>query len=148
LCESMALGGAAKEAISHCQAAVAIDAGMAEADPKNVQASEDLADSESVTSIALDLAHSPLAAFEHQQKARQLFASAMSRDPDGPDLAEENANSLMELAKLRKQLHLDGAVDAAAEALRNLQSLAARSPQSRAIGAALERAEALYTSMQ
>ena len=148
LCESMALGGAAKEAIAHCEAAIAIDAGMAEADPKNVQASEDLADSESVTSIALDLAHSPQAAFEHQQKARQLFASAMSRDPDGPDLAEENANSLMELAKLRKQLHLDGAADAAAEALRKLQSLAARSPQSRAVGAALERAEALYTSMQ
>ena len=78
----------------------------------------------------LTCAHSPQAAFEHQQKARQLFESAMSRDPDGRDLAEENASSLMELAKLRQQLHIAGAGAAAAEAVRDLKILAARSPQS------------------
>jgi hypothetical protein len=121
---------------------------MVAADPKNAQASEDLADAESTMSIALDLSHSPQAAFEHQQKARQLFVSAMNRDSAAWDLAAENANSLMELAKLRKQLHLDGAATAAAEAIRNLQDLAARSPQSRVIGDLLAQAEELSKSLR
>jgi non-specific serine/threonine protein kinase/serine/threonine-protein kinase len=148
LCESLALGGSGKEAVGHCEAAIGLYDGMVAADPKNAQASEDLADAESTMSIALDLSHSPQAAFEHQQKARQLFVSAMNRDSAAWDLAAENANSLMELAKLRKQLHLDGAATAAAEAIRNLQDLAARSPQSRVIGDLLAQAEELSKSLR
>ena len=148
LCESRALGGAAKESLGDCEIALSFYRAMTIADPKNVQASEDLASGENTMSVALDLAHLPQEAFEHQRKARELFASAMSRDPDGQDLAQENAASLMELAKLRKQLHIEGAADAAAEAVRNLQGLAARSPQSREIGVLLEAAESLSKSMR
>jgi eukaryotic-like serine/threonine-protein kinase len=148
LCESRALGGAAKESLGDCERALAFYRALTAADPKNVQASEDLASGENTMSVALDLAHLPQEAFEHQRKARELFESAMSRDPEGQDLPEENANSLMELAKLRKQLHLDGAAEAAEQAVRNLQGLAVRSPQSHEIGAALEKAEALYQSMR
>jgi hypothetical protein len=144
----LALGGAAEEAVSHCEAAIALYGGMAAADPKNVQAFEDLASVESTLSVALDLAHLPRAAFEHQEKARQLFATAMSRDPDAADLAQANSASLMELAKLRQQLHIPGAGEAAAIAVGNLKSLATRSPQSREIGAALQRAEELYASLR
>ena len=143
ICDSLALGGSPQEAVGHCEAAVAIDSAMVAADPKDVQASEDLADSESETSVALDLAHYPKEAFEHQQKARQLFGIALSRDPDATDLGVENAQSLMELAKLRKQLQIDGAASAAAEALRSFQGLAARSPQSRVLAALLEKAQEL-----
>jgi tetratricopeptide (TPR) repeat protein len=148
LCESLALGGAAKEAVAQCEVAIAIYGEMAAADPKNLQASEDLASCESTMSIALDLAGSPHTAFEHQRKARRLFDLAASRDPDAADLAEENGESLMELAKLRKQLHIDGAEAAAAEAVRVLQGVAARSPESRRIGAILQRAEDLHQSMR
>jgi hypothetical protein len=65
-----------------------------------------------VGAVALDLSHSPQAAFEHQQKARQLYVSALSSDPDGRDLASANAYSLMELATLREQLHMAGAGEA------------------------------------
>jgi hypothetical protein len=121
---------------------------MAVSDPKNFQASEDLASCESTMSIALDLAGSPRTAFEHQQKARRLFELAASRDPDAVDLAEENAESLMELAKLRQQLHMDGAEAAAADAVRVLETLVARSPENRRIGAILPRAEDLDRSMR
>jgi serine/threonine protein kinase len=148
LCESRALGGAAKESLGDCARALAFYRAMTIADPKNVQAFEDLASGENTMSVALDLAHSPQEAFEHQRKARELFESAMSRDPDGQDLAQDNATSLMELAKLRKQLHLDGAAAAAEEAVRNLQALAARSPQNREIGVLLEQAQELNQSMR
>jgi hypothetical protein len=94
-------------------------------------------------SIALDLAHSPQAALEQQEKARRMFMTAMTRDPEALDLAKSNAESLMELAKLRQQLHIATAAEAAAEAVRDLQSLAARSPQSHEIAVSLERAEEL-----
>jgi tetratricopeptide (TPR) repeat protein len=148
LCESRALGGAAKESLGDCEIALAFYRGMTIADPKNVQASEDLASGENTMSVALDLAHLPQEALEHQRKARELFESAMSRDPDGQDLAEENAASLMELAKLRKQLHLAGAGAAAEEAVQDLKILAARSPQSHEIAAALQRAEDLRKSIR
>jgi len=73
---------------------------------------------------------------------------AASRDPDAVDLAEENAESLMELAKLRQQLHMDGAEAAAADAVRVLETLVARSPENRRIGAILPRAEDLDRSMR
>jgi serine/threonine protein kinase len=148
LCESRALGGAAKESLGDCEIALTFYRAMTIADPNNVQATEDLASGENTMSVALDLAHLPEKAFEHQRKARELFESAMRRDPDGQDLPEENAASLMELATLRKQLHLDSASDAAEEAVLNLQGLAARSPQSREIGVLLEQAEALNKSMR
>ena len=148
LCESLALGGSAKEALSHCEAAVAVDRAAAEADPKNVQAFEDMADGESNWSTALDLAHSPQAAYVHQQKARQLFDAALSRDPDDPDLEEYNAKSLMELARLRNQLHIAGAGAAADQAIRALQSMAGRSPQDRVTGTLLEQAQALRKSIR
>ena len=148
LCESLALGGAAQEAVGYCEAAIALYGGMAASDPKNFQAFEDLASCESTMSIALDLAGSPRTAFEHQQKARRLFELAASRDPDAVDLAEENAESLMELAKLRQQLHMDGAEAAAADAVRVLRTLVAHSPDSRRIGAILQRAEDLDRSMR
>jgi hypothetical protein len=121
---------------------------MVAADPKNVQAYEDLADCESVTSVALDLAHSPQEAFAHQQKARQLFDAAMSRDSGDSDLARGNAESLMELAKLRKQLHLEGAASAAEEALRGFEGLAERSPQSRQLAIPLEKAQELCRTIR
>jgi tetratricopeptide (TPR) repeat protein len=148
LCESLALSGAAQEAVGQCEAAIAIYGGMAASDPKNLQASEDLASCESTTSIALDLAGSPRTAFDHQRKARRLFELAARRDPDAADLAEENGDSLMELAKLRRQLHIGGAEAAAAEAVRVLQGVAARSPESRRIAAILQRAEDLDRSMR
>lgn len=111
--------------------------GMVAADPKDVQAFEDLASGESTMSVALDLSHSPQAAFQHQQIARRMFASSISRYPGGLDLA-----------KLRRQLHIEGAATAAAQAVRDLPSLAARSPQSHEIGAALQRAEELSGSMR
>ncbi len=143
LCESLALGGSAQESVSHCEAAVALDRAMLAVDPKDVQAYEDLADSESVMSISLDLAQSPQEAFAHQQKARQLFDAAMSRDPNAVDLRMENAQSLMELAKLRKQLHLEGAARAAEEALRLLDGLVAHSPDSRENALVREQAQEL-----
>jgi tetratricopeptide (TPR) repeat protein len=146
LCQSRALGGAAKESLGDCEIALALYRAMTIADPKNVQASEDLASGENTMSVALDLAHSPKEALEHERRARELFESAMRRDPDGQDLAKENATSLIELAKLRKQLHLDGAADAADQAVWNLQVLATRSPQSREIGDLLEQAEELNKS--
>jgi serine/threonine protein kinase len=148
LCESLALGGSAQEGVGHCSAAIAIYERMIADDPKNVQASEDLASSESTMSVALDLAHSPQTAFAHQQRARQLFDAAMSRDPDAGDLAEANADSLIELAKLRKQLRIDGASSAAEEALRNLRRLAARSPQSQVVQASLKHAEEIYQAVR
>ena len=148
LCESLALAGAAKEAVTHCEAAVSLYRQIAAADPKDLQALQDLASAESTMSVALDLSHSTRAAFEHQQKARQLYVSAMSGDPDGRDLAQANASSLMELAKLRDELHIAGAGAAAAEALRNLKILAARSPQDHGVGAALQRAEDLSKSIR
>jgi non-specific serine/threonine protein kinase/serine/threonine-protein kinase len=148
LCESLALGGAAKEAVTHCEAALSLYRQIAAADPKDVQASEDLASGESTMSVALDLAHSPQAAFDHQQKARQLYVSALSSDPNGRDLASANAYSLMELATLREQLHIAGALEAAAEAVRDFKILAARSPQSRVIGAGLQQAEDLCKSIR
>ena len=54
----------------------------------------------------------------------------------------------MELAKLRRQLHIGGAEAAAAEAVRVLQGVAARSPESRRIAAILQRAEDLDRSMR
>ena len=54
-------------------------------------------------SRVVDAAGSPRTAFEHQQKAQRLFELAASRDSDAVDLAEENAESLMGLAKLRRQ---------------------------------------------
>jgi non-specific serine/threonine protein kinase/serine/threonine-protein kinase len=148
LCESLALGGSARDAVPHCQAAVALDRAMVASDPKDVQAFEDLADSESTTSVALDLAHSPQDALEHQQKARQLFVAAMTRDADDRDLGRENAESLMELAKLRNQLHLDGAAGAAEEALRHVEALVAWSPQSRQIADLLEQAQQLNRTIR
>jgi non-specific serine/threonine protein kinase/serine/threonine-protein kinase len=148
ICQSLALGGSAREAVSHCEAAIAFDSAMVAADPKNVQAYEDLADCESVTSVALDLAHSPQEAFAHQQKARQLFDAAMSRDSGDSDLARGNAESLMELAKLRKQLHLEGAASAAEEALRGFEGLAERSPQSRQLAIPLEKAQELCRTIR
>jgi hypothetical protein len=121
---------------------------MVAADPRDVQASEDLADSESETSVALELAHSPKEAFEHQEKARQLFGMALSRDPDDTDLQVGNAQSLMELAKLQKQLQIDGAASAAVEALRVFQDLAARSPQSQVIAALLKEAQELCRTIR
>ncbi|MGD0047199.1 MAG: protein kinase [Bryobacteraceae bacterium] len=148
LCESRALGGAAKEALGDCQVALALYRGMTAADPTNLQAFEDLASGENTMSVALDLAHSPHEAFEHQRQARELFESAINRDPDGPDLMRENATSLMELAKLKKQLHIDGARSSAEEAVRDLERLAARSPQSRVIGDLLQEAKDLYASIR
>jgi len=148
LCESLALGGAAKEAIAHCDAAVSLYRQLAAADPHDVQASEDVASGESTMSVALDLSHSPQAAIEHQQKARQLFDSAMSTDPGGRDLALSNAYSLMELAKLRQQLHIAGSGEAAAEALQNLKILTTWSPQSHQVVVALELAEELRKSIR
>jgi serine/threonine protein kinase len=148
LCESLARGGSPQEAVGHCETAVAIDSAMVAADPRDVQASEDLADSESETSVALELAHSPKEAFEHQEKARQLFGMALSRDPDDTDLQVGNAQSLMELAKLQKQLQIDGAASAAVEALRVFQDLAARSPQSQVIAALLKEAQELCRTIR
>ena len=148
LCESLALSGSAEEAAPHCQTAVALYAALVAAGPKDIQASDDLASGESTLSVALDLCHSPQAAFEHQQKARKLFASAIARDPADRDLAQFNSMSLMEVAKLRRQLHIPGAQTAADEALRELQELASRCPQSREISRALERAEKLSRSMR
>jgi non-specific serine/threonine protein kinase/serine/threonine-protein kinase len=148
LCESLALAGSPREAVGHCEAANAVNRGMIAADPKDVQASEDLAESESVTSVAMDLAHSPREAFAHQQRARQLIDPALVRDPDAIDLRVDNAQSLMELAKLRKQLQLDGAASAAAEALRVLEGLAARSPESRVIAELLEQAQELWRTIR
>jgi eukaryotic-like serine/threonine-protein kinase len=148
LCESLARSGAAKEGLNHCDAAISLYGRMAAADPKDVQVPEDLASAESSMSIALDFLHSPQAALEHQEKARRLFINALSRDPDASDLGELNAASLMELAKLRKQLHIAGAGTAAAEALRDLESLSARSPQSRQYAAMLEQAKELDKSLR
>jgi tetratricopeptide (TPR) repeat protein len=147
LCESLARGGAGLEAVGHCEAAIAIYSGMAAADPKNVQASEDLASAESTLSLALDLAHSPRLALDHQVKARRLFMSAMTKDPDALDLVQENAESLMELAKIQSQLHMAGAATAAEEALKDLQRLAARSPESHEIAVELQRAQDLLGSL-
>jgi hypothetical protein len=61
---------------------------------------------------------------------------------------QSNAWSLMELATLRKQLHFEGAVTAAAEALQDVQILATRSPQSQEIAALLRRAEDVYQSVR
>ena len=72
-----------------------------------------------------------------------MFVASLSRDPDAADLVRENAESLMELAKLRKELRLDGAESAAEEALRGLEALAARSPESREIAILLEQAREL-----
>jgi non-specific serine/threonine protein kinase/serine/threonine-protein kinase len=148
LCESRALGGAAQESLGDCEIALAFYRAMTIADPKNVQATEDLASGENTMSVALDLAHMPKEALEHQRKARELFESAMSRDPDGQDLPEANAKSLMELAKLRKQLGLGGAGAAAAEAVRRLEILATRSPQSHEIAVAFKRAVDLSDSIR
>jgi serine/threonine protein kinase len=148
ICESLGLGGSLREAVGHCQASVAMYGAMVAADPKNVQASEDLADSESATSIALDMVHSPQEAFAHQRKARQLFEAAMSRDPEAVDLARENGESLMELATLRMQLHIDGAASAAEAALKLFQALAARSPESREIAMLLEKAQELCRTIR
>jgi eukaryotic-like serine/threonine-protein kinase len=148
VCLSLARGGWPQEAVGHCEASVAIYRAMVAADPTDVQASEDLADSESETSMALDMVHSPREAFEHQQKARQLFVAALSRDPDAVDLERENAESLMELAKLRKELHIEGAASAADEALKIFQAQAARSPDSREIALLLEKAQEVCRTIQ
>jgi serine/threonine protein kinase len=148
LCESLARAGAAEEALGHCEAALDLYGGMAAADAKDAQAFEDLASGESTMSVALDLAHHPQAALEHQQKARRMYDTAMSRDADAMDLAQANADSLMELAKLRQQLHIAGAGSAFEEAVRNLRMLAARSPQSRKIAVSLHEAEELYQSLR
>jgi non-specific serine/threonine protein kinase/serine/threonine-protein kinase len=143
LCESLTLGRAAREALSHCEAAAAIDRAASQADPRNVQASEDLADAESNWSAALDSAQSPQAAYQHQLTARQLFDAALSRDPDEADLLENNSKSLMELAKLRNELHIGGAAAAAERAIRTLEAMVGRSPHNRVIGTLLEQARAL-----
>jgi tetratricopeptide (TPR) repeat protein len=142
LCESLARSGAAQEALGHCQAAIAAYRNMAEADPKNIQAEEDLAGAESTFSLALDLSDSPREALEWQRQARRLFDSALARDPDSLDLAQENAESLMELAKLAHDKN------AAAQALKDLESLAARVPQSHQIAVILQRAQDLCTSLR
>jgi hypothetical protein len=134
--------------VPHCQAALALYGALRAADPKDIQALEDLASGESTLSVALDLSHSPQAALEQQQKARELFAAAIARDPAGRDLGQFNSMSLMELAKLRRQLHLPGAETAADEAVRELQKLSARYPQSREFSRSLERAEKLSRSMR
>jgi tetratricopeptide (TPR) repeat protein len=148
LCESLALSGSAQEGVPHCQAAVALYGALKAANPKDIQALDDLASGESTFSVALDLSHSPPAAFEHQQKARKLFAAAIATDPAGRDLGQFNSMSLMELAKLRRQLHLPGAAAAADEALGELQKLSDRYSQSRELKRSLERAEELSRSMR
>ncbi len=147
LCESLARGGRPADAVVHCEKAVQIHSAIMAADPKDVQAFEDLADCESTLSIALDLAHSLPDAMAHQQRARQLFSAAMSRDSDSFDLEQENAVSLMELAKLRNQLHLPGGPDAAAGALNGLQALAKRSPENQEIEMYRKQAEVLVQSL-
>jgi eukaryotic-like serine/threonine-protein kinase len=142
LCESLARSGATQEALGHCQAAIAAYRSMAEADPKNIQAEEDLASGESTFSLALDLSDSPREALDWQRQARRLFVSALARDPDSLDLAQENAESLMELAKLASDKN------AAAEALKNLQNLAARVPESREFDVDLQRAQDLCASLR
>lgn len=148
LCESLTLGGAAREALTHCEAAAAIDRAASQADPKNVQASEDLADAESNWSAALDSTRSPGAAYQHQLTARQLFDAALSRDPDEADLLENDSKSLMELARLRNELHIRGAGAAADGAIRTLEAMVARSPHNRVIGTLLEEARVLRQSVR
>jgi eukaryotic-like serine/threonine-protein kinase len=148
VCESLALSGSAQEAVPHCFTAVALYEALVAADLKDIQASDDLASGESTFSVALDLSHSPQAALEHQQKARKLFASAIARDPADRDMAQFNSMSLMELAKLRRQLHIPGAQAAAAEAVADLRKLAVRYPQSREISRTLDRAEKLSISLR
>jgi tetratricopeptide (TPR) repeat protein len=141
LCEVLARGNAAAEAVDHCEAALATYGRMIAADPKNLQAMEDLASGETTMSIALDRSHALAAAFEHEQKSRRLFEALVRKDPDAPDLAEENAASLMELAQLRKELHMRGALKAAAEAVRIFEGLMSVEPENRRLGAQLEQAK-------
>jgi len=148
LCESLALSGSALEGVPHCQAAVALYGALMAANPKDIQALEDLASGESTWSAALDLSHFPQAAFEHQQKARKLFAAAIATDPAGRDLGQFNSMSLMELAKLRRQLQLPGAAAAADEALGELQKLSGRYSQSCELKRSIERAEEVSRSMR
>jgi len=141
-CESLAHAGETREALPHCEAAVAIYGGMAEADSGNVQAREDLASAESALSLALDRAHSMRRALEAQQRARRLFVAALAHDPDSLDLAEDNAKSLIELASIQQQLHAAGeAAEAAEEARNTLRSLTQRFPQSHAFVVLLKQAE-------
>ena len=145
LCESLAHVGKTAEALPHCEAAVAIYGGMAEADSGNVQAREDLASAESALSLALDRAHLTKRALEAQQRARRLFVAALTHDPDSLDLAEDNAKSLIELASIQQQLHAAGeATEAAEEARNTLRSLTQRFPQSHAFVVLLKQAEDLF----
>jgi hypothetical protein len=116
---------------------------MTVADPRNMQALEDVASGETTMSMALNRAHSPREALEDQEKARRLYESAMKTDPDAQGLAKEDAISLMELAKLRSQLHIKGAANAADEAVEVLESLSSRQPENRRIDGVLLEAKSV-----
>jgi eukaryotic-like serine/threonine-protein kinase len=146
--EALARGGAAPEAVPHCQAAVAIYGAMADADRNNLQAREDLASGESTMSLALDRSHLPRQAIEWQERARRLFVASVSQDADSLDLAEANAESLMELASIQRQLGAaEAARAAAAEARTALGSLTERFPQNRTFAVLLKQAQELYKSL-
>lgn len=130
LCATLTRSGSAAEAIPHCQAAVAIDRSIQEGDRQNVQATEDVVADLTNLSRALDGAHRLREALQADESARKLIANAITQDADSLDLAAENADNLLELASLDRQL---GALPSARAAFRegkaSLDALTARYPK-------------------
>jgi hypothetical protein len=130
LCEALTRSGAADEAIPHCQAAVTFYRSQLAADRRNLQAIEDLASGLTNLSRALDRARRPREALEVDEGARGLCAQALVQDPDSLDLASANADSLLELASLDRQLGADALARAAfQEGKTALAALTLRFPQ-------------------
>lgn len=149
LCQALACGGAAREAAPHCHAAIAISSALADADRNNVQAREDLASGQSTMSLALERSHALQQALEWQQRARRLFVAALAQDADSLDLAEENAESLLELASIQRQLGAsEAARAAAAEARTALRGLMVRFPQNHTFASLLAQAEELCAQLR
>jgi hypothetical protein len=148
-CEALTRSGAAAEAIPHCQAAIAIYRSESGADAHDLQAVEDMASGLTNLSRALDGARQPGKALEAGGSAHRLFEQALTQDPDSPDLAAENADSLIELTSLYRQT---GATMRAQSALREgkaaLAALTRRFPRTHMFRDLQAEAARLETSLQ
>lgn len=128
ICEMLARSQSARQAIPHCQRALAIAQKMRSADPQNVQTREDLASALATLGFAARRSNQRTAAIFWQRKAAAQYESALAQDSDATEAAGGFADTLVELAEMEHKLHQPSACTYLSKARAVLNKLAANAP--------------------
>jgi serine/threonine protein kinase len=105
LCQSLAYAGSFSEVRSLCQKAIAINEAMVKSDKSNVQAREDLANSNMTMGLALYLMHSPRQALLFERRADSMYSDLAAHDPDSLASRIDHAESLIYAGRSEARLH-------------------------------------------